>query len=137
MRRRYLDEESIVGDIIYNKYLNSLGNEIRESGKLISPYIMIPDTCRTIQYYCGFSSSDPLNPDGGSIANIAIIEYDKSFKYLTYWAVTDHRGGRTVDIWEYGRTKYIRLTIKSSNLGNSYLKDVSNNQYLFKGSDYL
>lgn len=118
-------EWSITNGITFteNYKLDSDGNEVAESGTLLSSYIPISNST-SVTYY-------------GMTAFLA--EYNADKVWLDYWnAKKDSSGNmitgaRKVNLTGGTSTAYMRFCVLATNKDNCYLYDETNKIYLFKG----
>lgn len=109
-------------------YYNGVGadNPVANANYIRSPYIMIPSTCNTIKWSC---------PTQMPEYNRATL-YDDNKAYLTY--INAFGATSTYEVSIIGRGfAYMRIAFWLEDIDNSYILDVTNQEYLWKGKNVV
>ena len=101
--------------------INSGGTIIGNSEYSLSDYIPIENSTKI--EWC----NNDVNTSS------MLIEYNENKEYIDYW--NPNASTRTITLTGGISTKYLRVAIKKSVIDKSYIIDITNKKYLFRGSN--
>lgn len=103
--------------------INSGGTIIENSEYSLSDYILIENSTKI--EWC----NNDVNTSS------MLIEYNENKEYIDYW--NPNASTRTITLTGGTSTKYLRVAVKKSVIDKSYIIDITNKKYLFRGSNVV